>query len=238
VCTFEALQRVEELLWPKLTLNTPGWSNDERHGRSYSWFHHQSFSLPISSALFWFSSIVLYKVCICQCLQNLIWDAEHRTLISINNIIAHGIPDEYFLIERDTIFFLNFSYTSQSTVRRRWYRQCWCHCFPQRISWLHVKNLSCRRRGAGVYLNPIRQNQSNSRKDEPGRELVQITNQALELAISACGPGKQFRDIGKTIHNLSRDINYSISSQFTGHGIGNVFHSKPWILHHRTLFFP
>ena len=79
---------------------------------------------------------------------------------------------------------------------------------------------------------------SISQKDEAGRELVQIKNQALEQAISVCGPGKHFKDIGKTIHNLLRDINYSVSSQFTGHGIGRVFYSKPWILHHRTLSFP
>lgn len=76
------------------------------------------------------------------------------------------------------------------------------------------------------------------RKDESGRELVQITNQALEQAIAACGPGKHFRDIGKVIHNLLRDINYSVSPQFTGHGIGTVFHSKPWIFHHRMLSLP
>jgi methionyl aminopeptidase len=70
-------------------------------------------------------------------------------------------------------------------------------------------------------------------KDEPGRELVQITNQILEQAIAACGPGKHFKDIGKIIHSLLRDIDYySVSSQFTGHGIGKKFHSPPWIFHH------
>ena len=76
------------------------------------------------------------------------------------------------------------------------------------------------------------------RKDEPGRELVQITNQAVEHAIAACGPGKHFKDIGNIIHSLLRDIDYSVSSQFTGHGIGKMFHSKPWILHHCMLFSP
>ena len=73
------------------------------------------------------------------------------------------------------------------------------------------------------------------RKDEPGRELVQITNQVLKQAIGACGPGKHFKDIGKVIHNLLRDINYSVSSQFTGHGIGKIFHTEPWIFHHCML---
>ena len=75
-------------------------------------------------------------------------------------------------------------------------------------------------------------------KDKPGRELVKITNQVLKHAIAACGPGKHFKDIGKTIHNLLRDIDYSVSSQFTGHGIGNMFHFKPLILHHCMCCVP
>ena len=76
-----------------------------------------------------------------------------------------------------------------------------------------------------------------SRKDESGRELVQITNLALKQAIAVCGPGKHFKEIGEIIHSLLslRDIDYSVSSQFTGHGIGKKFHSAPWILHHCTL---
>ncbi|PPQ92749.1 hypothetical protein CVT25_003858 [Psilocybe cyanescens] len=68
--------------------------------------------------------------------------------------------------------------------------------------------------------------------DEPGKELVQTTNKALELAIAACGPGKPFKAIGKAIHQFLSDKDYSVSPQFTGHGIGTVFHRTPWILHH------
>ncbi|KAG2013085.1 methionyl aminopeptidase [Coprinopsis cinerea AmutBmut pab1-1] len=70
--------------------------------------------------------------------------------------------------------------------------------------------------------------------DEQGKKLVSITNQALNAGIAACGPGKHFRDIGKAIHDLVKDTNYCVSSQFTGHGIGPVFHSQPWILHHKN----
>ena len=51
--------RVKELL---STFHT-GWNNYERRRRCYSWFYHQSFSVPVSSTLFWFSSIMLYQVC-------------------------------------------------------------------------------------------------------------------------------------------------------------------------------
>jgi len=113
----------------------------------------------------------------------------------VNNIIAHGIPDDRPLEDGD------------------------------------IANVD-----VTVFLNGYHGDTSQTflvgDVDESGRELVQITNQALEQAIAACGPGKHFRDIGKAIHNLLRDINYSVSPQFTGHGIGTVFHSKPWIFHH------
>ncbi|RDB19969.1 Methionine aminopeptidase 1D, chloroplastic/mitochondrial [Hypsizygus marmoreus] len=68
--------------------------------------------------------------------------------------------------------------------------------------------------------------------DEQGRELVQATNKALQAGIHACGPGRPFKDIGKAIHELTRQSKFCVSSQFTGHGIGTVFHRPPWILHH------
>ena len=77
----------------------------------------------------------------------------------------------------------------------------------------------------------------NNPKDEQGKELVKVTNLALEKGIQACGPGRPFKGIGRAIHDFlqSQDRDYSVSSQFTGHGIGQVFHSAPWILHHRKL---
>ncbi|OBZ70305.1 Methionine aminopeptidase 1B, chloroplastic [Grifola frondosa] len=70
--------------------------------------------------------------------------------------------------------------------------------------------------------------------DTKGRELVQITENALEAGIAACGPGHPFRFIGKAIHELIHGWGFSISPQFTGHGIGEDFHRPPWILHHRN----
>lgn len=68
-------------------------------------------------------------------------------------------------------------------------------------------------------------------QDQQGRELVCLTNQALRAGIDACGPGRPFKGIGQAIHNVLGE-NYSVSSQFTGHGIGTFFHTRPWILHH------
>lgn len=70
-------------------------------------------------------------------------------------------------------------------------------------------------------------------QDEAGRNLVNTTSEALEAGIAVCGPGKPFKAIGKAIHDVADQGGYSVSSQFTGHGIGEVFHRPPWILHHR-----
>jgi len=70
--------------------------------------------------------------------------------------------------------------------------------------------------------------------DEAGRDLVNATSEALEAGIAVCGPGEPFKSIGKAIHDVADQRGYSVSSQFTGHGIGKVFHRSPWILHHRN----
>lgn len=68
--------------------------------------------------------------------------------------------------------------------------------------------------------------------DDKGLELVKITEDALAAGIAACGPGKPFKGIGNAIFELIRHKNFSVSTQFGGHGIGEDFHRPPWILHH------
>ncbi|KAG6858900.1 hypothetical protein C0995_013049, partial [Termitomyces sp. Mi166 len=59
-----------------------------------------------------------------------------------------------------------------------------------------------------VYLNDYHGDTSQTflvgNVDEQGRELVRLTNEALQAGINACGPGRPFRDIGKAIHELTR----------------------------------
>ncbi|CDO77194.1 hypothetical protein BN946_scf184747.g7 [Trametes cinnabarina] len=69
-------------------------------------------------------------------------------------------------------------------------------------------------------------------QDDKGRELVRITEAALDAGIAACGPGKPFKGIGRAIQELLRGKDYCVSPQFSGHGIGREFHRQPWILHH------
>ncbi|XP_031117084.1 methionine aminopeptidase 1D, chloroplastic/mitochondrial [Ipomoea triloba] len=70
--------------------------------------------------------------------------------------------------------------------------------------------------------------------DEEARNLVQVTKDSLDKAISICAPGVEFKKIGKTIHDLADKHNYGVVQQFVGHGVGRVFHSDPVILHYRN----
>ncbi|KIK38216.1 hypothetical protein CY34DRAFT_809592 [Suillus luteus UH-Slu-Lm8-n1] len=86
-----------------------------------------------------------------------------------------------------------------------------------------------------VYLNGYHGDTSSTflvgDVDEPGRDLVRMTNTALEAGIDACGPGRPFNCIGKAIYEVVRNTRYSVCPAFAGHGIGTVFHRPPWIYH-------
>ncbi|KAH9942602.1 methionine aminopeptidase, partial [Amylocystis lapponica] len=46
----------------------------------------------------------------------------------------------------------------------------------------------------------------------------------LGAGIAACAPGRPFKGIGKAIFDFIRHKDFSVSTQFTGHGIGEDFH--------------
>lgn len=72
--------------------------------------------------------------------------------------------------------------------------------------------------------------------DEQGKELIAVTQEALELAIGLCGPGVPFKQIGRTIEKFARSKDVSVVRALTGHGIGPEFHCLPWIVHHGMHF--
>jgi methionyl aminopeptidase len=74
-------------------------------------------------------------------------------------------------------------------------------------------------------------------QDEQGVHLVKTATNALAAGIGACGPGRAYSDIGRAIHALlvRQPFRYHVSSAFTGHGIGTVFHRPPYILHDRLF---
>ena len=64
------------------------------------------------------------------------------------------------------------------------------------------------------------------------RKLVQDTYRSLWKGISAVRPGATTGDIGYAIQSFVEPRGYSVVRQFSGHGIGRLFHTAPAILHY------
>lgn len=56
-----------------------------------------------------------------------------------------------------------------------------------------------------------------------------MTEEALELGVQACGPGKYSGDIGAVMREHLEAGGFSAVTKFGGHGIGRKFHSAPGI---------
>ncbi len=68
-----------------------------------------------------------------------------------------------------------------------------------------------------------------SRKAE---RLIQVTHDALMKGIEQVRPGKTFGDIGHAIQAHAEAHRYSVVRDFCGHGLGQVFHAPPNVLHY------
>jgi methionyl aminopeptidase len=62
--------------------------------------------------------------------------------------------------------------------------------------------------------------------------LVDRTKEALDRAIASVMPGRPINVIGRTIESFAKRFNYGVVRDFTGHGIGEAFHSGLVIPHY------
>ena len=65
-----------------------------------------------------------------------------------------------------------------------------------------------------------------------GERLVQTCKKSLNLGIAAVKPGAQLGDIGFAIQSFAEKHHFSIVREYCGHGIGEVFHDEPQVLHY------
>lgn len=64
------------------------------------------------------------------------------------------------------------------------------------------------------------------------KRLIQTTYDAMMLGISQVKDGARIGDIGFAIQNYAEKAGYSVVRDYCGHGIGQVFHTEPSILHY------
>jgi methionyl aminopeptidase len=64
--------------------------------------------------------------------------------------------------------------------------------------------------------------------------LMQVTQEALELAILQARPGNRVSDIGTAIQRHVEEQGFSVVRDFVGHGIGRALHEEPQVPHYRA----
>ncbi|MFZ0664492.1 MAG: type I methionyl aminopeptidase [Acidimicrobiales bacterium] len=68
--------------------------------------------------------------------------------------------------------------------------------------------------------------------DEDSKRLIQVTAECLQLGIEAVSPNRPINDIGRAIERHATAAGLSVIRSYCGHGVGEVFHSKPQIPHY------
>ena len=70
-------------------------------------------------------------------------------------------------------------------------------------------------------------------KSQPHNErLVKITQECLYKGIEQVKPGAYLGDIGNAIQVHAENNHYSVVEDYCGHGIGEIYHEDPQVLHY------
>jgi methionyl aminopeptidase len=64
------------------------------------------------------------------------------------------------------------------------------------------------------------------------KRLCSVTYEAMWHGIAQVKPGARLGDIGWAIQKFAENLGFSIVREFCGHGIGQVFHEEPQVLHY------
>lgn len=63
------------------------------------------------------------------------------------------------------------------------------------------------------------------------KRLCQVTYESMMLGIEQVKPGGNLADIGRAIQKYAEKAGFSVVREYCGHGIGQVFHDEPNVLH-------
>lgn len=70
--------------------------------------------------------------------------------------------------------------------------------------------------------------------DEESRLLCERTKNAMMRGIKAIAPGREINVIGRVIEKYAKRFEYGVVTDYTGHGVGEAFHSGLIIPHYDT----
>jgi methionyl aminopeptidase len=73
--------------------------------------------------------------------------------------------------------------------------------------------------------------------DEESRLLVERTEETLRRAIKAVKPGRRINVVGRVIESYAKRFGYGVVRDFTGHGVGEAFHSGLIVPHYDEAYY-
>lgn len=66
------------------------------------------------------------------------------------------------------------------------------------------------------------------------QRLVKVARESMMIGIEMVKPGIRLGDIGHAIQQHAEKEHFSVVREYCGHGIGQVFHEEPQVLHYGT----
>jgi len=69
---------------------------------------------------------------------------------------------------------------------------------------------------------------------EPLQRLLNVTEEALEMAIQKARAGNHLGDISATVQQHAEKNHYTVVREFVGHGIGRELHEEPQVPNYGT----
>ncbi|WFD29573.1 methionyl aminopeptidase [Malassezia sp. CBS 17886] len=73
-----------------------------------------------------------------------------------------------------------------------------------------------------------------ARADEGLMRVIRTARECLDAAIAICGPGMPYAEVGHVIQPIAERNECAVVKNYTGHGIGRVFHGPPTVFHYPT----
>ncbi len=67
------------------------------------------------------------------------------------------------------------------------------------------------------------------RVSDDAKRLLEVTQEALRLAVAQVRPGGRVQDIGWAVQRHAESHGYSVVREFTGHGVGTSLHEDPQV---------
>ena len=67
------------------------------------------------------------------------------------------------------------------------------------------------------------------------KKLINITQECMYAGIRKVKPGAHLGDIGNAIQTLAEENHYSVVRDYCGHGIGQIYHEEPQVVHYGEI---